>query len=109
MQAVGAAAAGAMISRRKSRGVHAITRSRGHDSVDAEEAEMLAFEMHCQLLNTQQYKGFRRWQVEIWLLFEDQTSSTAAAVRNPPSPSSRKYSSAWNRRSHAPIAKAASP
>lgn len=41
---------------------------------------MLAFEKNCQLLNKQQYKGFRRWQVEIWLLFEDNTSSTYAFV-----------------------------
>jgi hypothetical protein len=45
---------------------------------DPEEAELRSFEKNCQLLNTKQYKGLRRVQVELWLLFEDQTSSSAA-------------------------------
>ena len=53
---------GAMIQRRKA--------GSASDAIDVEEARMLAFEKNCQLLNKQQYKGFRRWQVEIWLLLK---------------------------------------
>ena len=38
------------------------------------------FESNCHLLNTKQYKGLRRVKVEIWLLFEDQTSSVYAKI-----------------------------
>ena len=47
---------------------------------DPEEEELRAFEKNCRLLNTVQYRGWRRFQVEVWLLFEDQTSSRAAAL-----------------------------
>ena len=80
MQAVGAASAGAIIQRRGGKMLMST------ESTDAEESEIMSFERDCQLLNTQQYKGFRRFQVEVWLLFEDQTSSTCAAVRAHQSP-----------------------
>ena len=47
---------------------------------DPDEQELRMFESNCHLLNTKQYKGLRRVKVEIWLLFEDQTSSVYAKI-----------------------------
>jgi hypothetical protein len=47
---------------------------------DPDEEELRNFEANCRLLNSKQYTGFRRLQVETWLLFEDQTSSWYAQV-----------------------------
>lgn len=47
---------------------------------DPDETELRMFEHNCRLLNSKQYTGFRRLQVETWLLFEDQTSSIWAQV-----------------------------
>ena len=50
---------------------------------DEDERELVNFERHCNLLDTSQYHGLQRVQIEIWLLFEDASSSLAAQV--PPS------------------------
>jgi len=47
---------------------------------DPDEQELRMFEHNCRLLNSKQYTGFRRLQVETWLLFEDQTSSIYAQL-----------------------------
>ena len=45
-----------------------------------ELSELANFEANCQMLNSRQHTGFKRVQVELWLIFEDQTSSTTAKV-----------------------------
>jgi len=47
---------------------------------DEDERELINFERHCNLLDTRQYHGLQRVQIEIWLLFEDASSSVAAQV-----------------------------
>ena len=66
--------ASAVTARRQDR----LDRRSLQDEPDPDEAELLSFEKNCQILNVQQYTGWRRLQVEIWLLFEDQTSSVLA-------------------------------
>lgn len=47
-------------------------------SKEEDENEQQKFELSCRLLDTKQFSGFERLQVEMWLLFEDQTSSVWA-------------------------------
>uniref|UniRef100_A0A7S2IQL4 Ion transport domain-containing protein n=1 Tax=Haptolina brevifila TaxID=156173 RepID=A0A7S2IQL4_9EUKA len=50
------------------------------DDHDNEDSELKHFEEQCQFLDTQQYHGIQRLQVECWLLFEDSSSSFSAQV-----------------------------
>ena len=47
---------------------------------DPDEKELLTFEDLCYWLNTKKFTGMTRVQVELWLLFEDQTSSIYAKI-----------------------------
>ena len=47
---------------------------------DEDESELVNFERHCNLLDTRKYHGLQRLQIEVWLLFEDASSSIAAQV-----------------------------
>ena len=73
MQSVAGAAAGAL-------------RMRDKNGAEAEwgeaEREVVDFEANCNLVDTRQFRGLKRIQVEVWLLFEDQSSSVYAKVRS---------------------------
>lgn len=47
---------------------------------DPDEKELVSFEETCHMMNTQHYRGFRKLQVHIWLLFEDASSSAYAQI-----------------------------
>jgi len=47
---------------------------------DPDEAELVRFEQHCKLLETHRYKGVEWLQVQLWLIFEDASSSLTAKV-----------------------------
>ena len=52
---------------------------RDDDDDDAEGRMLSSFEADVEMLDTLQYTGVRRLQVDIWLFFEDATSSRLAA------------------------------
>ena len=88
MQSVAGAAAGALRMRDKN----------GADPEGAEvEHELNIFERTVRLVDTRRYRGIKRCQVEIWLLFEDQSSSVYAKVRSAASVSAYACSR-WQRR-----------